>query len=78
MEALIQYLIAHRHLMVFIMAIIIRLLIGMRRFNRRGLGGLQHFENYFAGMLTLLIEWLLWWTANLAILWAICGWLFKT
>ena len=78
METLFQYLIVHRHAIVFITAIIIRLLISMRRFNRRGLGGLQHFENYFAGMLTLLIEWLLWWTANLAILWAVWGWLFKT
>jgi len=78
MEALFQYLITYRHAVIFIIAIVIRMVIGMRRFNRRGLGGLQHFNNYFTGLLTLFIEWLLWWAASIAILWAVADWLFKT
>jgi len=75
METLFQYLTIHRDIIVFTMAIIIRFGIGMRRFNRKGMGGLQHFDNYFAGLLTLAIEWLLWWAASIAILWTVCNWL---
>ena len=52
----------------------IRLFIGMRQFNRRGLGGLQHFNNYFVALITLAIEWMLKWVALALMLW---GWLFR-
>lgn len=43
--------------MLLIAGIIIRYIIGQRRFKRRGLGGLQHFNNYFIALITLFIEW---------------------
>ena len=55
----------------------IRLIVGMRQFNRRGLGGLQHFSNYFVGLITLAIEWVLIWTALALVLWGLWGWLFR-
>lgn len=36
----------------------LKLVIGMRRFKRRGIGGLQHFPNYFIGLFTLALEWI--------------------
>jgi uncharacterized membrane protein len=35
----------------------IRYIIGKRRFNRRGIGGLQHYGNYTTAILTTIIEW---------------------
>jgi len=32
--------------MMLFIGLAIRLLVGMRQFNRRGVGGLQHFNNY--------------------------------
>lgn len=55
----------------------IRLFIGMRQFNSRGLGGLQHFNNYFVGLITLAIEWVLKWAALALMLWGLWGWLFR-
>ncbi len=55
----------------------IRLIVGMRQFNRRGLGGLQHFSNYFIGLITLSIEWILKWVALSMMLWGAWGLLFK-
>ena len=55
----------------------IRLFIGMRQFNRRGLGGLQHFNNYFVGLITLSIEWVLKCAASSLMLWGLWGLLFK-
>ena len=49
----------------------LRLIIGMRQFNRRGLGGLQHFGNYFVGLITLVVEWVLKWIAYSMIFWGI-------
>lgn len=50
--------------------------VGMRRFNRRGIGGLQHFSNYFVGLATLFIEFLVRWTANILIVWGLYRTLF--
>jgi len=36
--------------------VVILLMISNRRFKRRGLGGLQHFKNYYVGFLTLFVE----------------------
>lgn len=38
------------------LGIILLLIIGNRRFKRRGLGGLQHFRNYYLGLLVLFLE----------------------
>lgn len=58
------------------MGVALRLWVGMRRFNRRGIGGLQHFSNYFLGLATLLVEFLVWWTANILIVWGLYRTLF--
>jgi len=63
--------------LLFFIGIGIRLFIGMRQFNRRGLGGLQHFNNYFVGLVTLSIEWVLKWAASSLMLWGLWGLLFK-
>jgi hypothetical protein len=36
--------------------LVIRYQIGRRRFNRRGIGGLQHFDGYGRGLITTIIE----------------------
>jgi hypothetical protein len=46
-------------------------------FNRRGLGGLQHFNNYFVGLITLSIEWVLKCAASSLMLWGLWGLLLK-
>lgn len=38
-------------------------LIGRRKFNRRGVGGLQHFPAYWIALLTVFLEWLIKWLA---------------
>ena len=62
--------------MVFV-GLAIRLFVRMRQFNRRGLGGLQHFNNYFVGLITLAIELVLKWSALALLLWGLWGWLFR-
>lgn len=73
METLIKLLQVMSYPTMVFVGLAIRLFVGMRQFNRRGLGGLQHFNNYFVGLITLAIEWVLKWSA-LALLW---GWLFR-
>ena len=46
----------------------IRYLINMRRFNRRGLGGLQHFSSYGKAVCTTAIERLIRLLATLCLL----------
>ncbi|MBW7891980.1 MAG: hypothetical protein H3C48_13365 [Chitinophagaceae bacterium] len=48
--------------------IVIRYFIERRRFNRRGLGGLQHFRNFERGVIITFLEWLFKWIANAMIL----------
>lgn len=43
--------------------IIIRYIIARRKFNRRGVGGLQHFRSFERGVITTFFEWLLRWGA---------------
>ena len=62
---------------LFFIGLAVRLLIGMRQFNRRGVGGLQHFNNYFVGLITLSVEWALKWVALIMMLWGLTGWLLK-
>lgn len=77
METIINLLQAMSYPTMFFVGLTIRLFVGMRQFNRRGLGGLQHFNNYFIGLITLAIEWLLKWGALALMLWGLWGWLFR-
>ncbi len=77
METIIKLLQAMSFPTMFFVGSAIRLFVGMRQFNRRGLGGLQHFSNYFVGLITLSIEWVLKWTASSLMLWGLWGWFFK-
>jgi len=77
MEALIKLLEAMPYPTMFFVGLAIRLFVGMRQFNRRGLGGLQHFNNYFVGLITLAIEWMLKWAALALMLCGLWGWLFR-
>lgn len=77
METFIKLLQAMPYPTMFLIGLAIRLLVGMRQFNRRGLGGLQHFNNYFVGLITLSIEWVLKCAASSLMLWGLWGWLFK-
>jgi len=77
MEALIKLLETMPYPTMFFVGLAIRLFVGMRQFNRRGLGGLQHFNNYFEGLITLAIEWVLKWAALALMLWGLWGWLFR-
>ena len=77
METIIKLLQAMSYPTMYFIGSAIRLFVGMRQFNRRGLGGLQHFNNYFVGLITLSIEWVLKWAASSLTLWALWGWLFK-
>jgi uncharacterized membrane protein len=43
-------------LLLIVIGLFIRYHIGRRRFNRRGIGGLQHFPNYHTGLLTMILE----------------------
>lgn len=61
---------------LLILGAVLRLFVGMRRFNRRGLGGLQHFNNYFIALITLFVEWVLKMIGTGLILWGLLGILF--
>ena len=77
METIIKLLQAMSFPTMFFVGSAIRLFVGMRQFNRRGLGGLQHFNNYFVGLITLSIEWVLKCAASSLMLWGLWGLLFK-
>lgn len=77
MEALVKLFQAMSYPTMVFFGLAIRLFVGMRQFNRRGLGGLQHFNNYFVGLITLAIEWVLKWAALALLIWGLWGWLFR-
>lgn len=77
METLINLLHNASCPLLFFIGLGIGLFVGMRQFNRRGLGGLQHFNNYFVGLITLIIEWGLKKAAFVLMLWGLWGWLLK-
>ncbi|OJY97969.1 MAG: hypothetical protein BGP13_09905 [Sphingobacteriales bacterium 40-81] len=52
---------------LLIAGLAIRFIVGRRRFNRRGIGGLQHFNSYIIALIVMTVEWLF----NLAALLAI-------
>lgn len=43
---------------LLIAGLVIRFIVGRRRFNRRGVGGLQHFNSYIVDLIVMTIEWL--------------------
>ncbi|MFA6151991.1 MAG: hypothetical protein WC716_11765 [Chitinophagaceae bacterium] len=51
--------------------LLIRFIIGYRRFNRRGVAGLQQFDSYWKAILITTLEWVFKWTANALILFGI-------
>jgi len=76
METIMRFFQNSSYTLLFLVGVGLRLFIGMRRFNRRGLGGLQHFKNYFVGLLTLFAEQLLKWIGTALMLWGLWGWIF--
>lgn len=48
--------------------IIIRYIIARRMFNRRGLGGLQHYRSFEQGIINTFLEWVCKWAAILMII----------
>jgi len=77
METVINYFQNPSYPLLFFIGLGLRLFVGMRQFNRRGIGGLQHFNNYFVGLITLSIEWLLKWLSIGLLLYGLFGWVFK-
>ena len=43
-------------LLLLLVGLAIRFIIGRRRFNRRGVGGLQHYNSYALALLVTLAE----------------------
>lgn len=76
MKAIIEFLKNLPYPALFFIGLGIRLLVGMRQFNRRGVGGLQHFNNYFVGLITLFTENVLKWIGIALMLWGLLGWIF--
>jgi hypothetical protein len=48
-----------------ILALALHYWVGRRRFNRRGVGGLQHFRNYERAVFITILERLITWAANI-------------
>ena len=43
-------------IILFVAGLLIRYFIGRRRFNRRGVGGLQHFKSYNTSLIIPVME----------------------
>lgn len=43
---------------LLLIGFIIRLFIGKRRFDRRGVGGMQHFQSYWTALILIFFEWI--------------------
>lgn len=63
-------------LIVLLAGIVIRYIINVRKFKRRGISGLQHFNNYFTAVITLFSEWLFKWVGNGLFIWGLFRLLF--
>ncbi|MBD1362990.1 hypothetical protein IDJ77_04130 [Mucilaginibacter sp. ZT4R22] len=46
----------HIEILLSVVGIYLRFLIGKRRFNRRGVGGLQYFKSYSIALITAFVE----------------------
>jgi hypothetical protein len=71
MEALMKLLQSTSSQAMFFVGLSIRLIVEMRQFSRRGLGGLQHFNSYFIGLITLFLERILKLIAFVLMLWGL-------
>ena len=58
-------------MLLLLIGFIIRYHIGRRRFNRRGIAGLQHFKSYACAVFTTLVENLCQFFATLCIISAV-------
>lgn len=45
-------------ILLLLTGFIIHLIVGKRRFDRRGVGGMQHFRNYWTALIVTFFEWL--------------------
>ncbi|ADQ16721.1 hypothetical protein Lbys_0991 [Leadbetterella byssophila DSM 17132] len=77
MVTIVEYLRELSYPAKFFIGLGINLFVGMRRFNRRGHGGLQHYSNYFVGLITTIFEGLLKILALGLMLWGVGGWIFR-
>lgn len=69
METLAKYLHFNIYAICFIaIGLLIRYFIAKRRFNRRGIGGLQHYSSYGVGLVTTIVEWLFKWLGNILLI----------
>jgi len=55
-------------LLLIAIGLFIRYHIGRRRFNRRGMAGLQQFPTYGRAVLVMLMEWFILFMGNLCLL----------
>lgn len=76
MKQLIEIL-QDRDVMLLLCCMIVRLIINKRKFDRRGVGGLQHFNSFWVAVSVIAIEWVLKWIANLLIVISIINLLIK-
>lgn len=67
MKQLIEIL-QDRDVLLLLCGLIVRLIISKRKFDRRGIGGLQHFSSFWVALTVIVIEWIVKWAANLLIL----------
>lgn len=75
MVTIVEYLRELSYPAKFFIGLGINLFVGMRRFNRRGPGGLQHYSNYFVGLITTLFEGALRILAVGLMIWGLLGWI---
>lgn len=76
METIIPFMHAHpKSISLLAVALLIRFWVGRRRFNRRGLGGMQHFTSYGKALFTTVFEKILMLIATLLIVAAILSFL---
>ena len=43
-------------IILLVIGLLLRYVIGKRRFNRRGVAGLQHFKSYSVAVITIAVE----------------------
>jgi hypothetical protein len=55
-------------IILIVAGLLLRYIIGRRRFNRRGLGNIQFFNSYLEALIVSAIEWLLDLIGKLALL----------
>ena len=69
MQNLLEYINPNGYSLAFLLiGITLRYIIGRRKFNRRGIGGLQHFDSFGLALIVTFLEWLLKWTANILVI----------